>query len=71
MKQGDKRSITGLYHFLRKKNRMAAKPKNSKYVPKPYEQMSYPGQIVQIDVKFVPASCLVNEAKDRGYTKII
>ena len=29
--------------------------------------MNYPGQRVQIDVKFVPSSCLVNEAKGRRF----
>jgi len=42
---------------------MAIKPKNPKYVPNPYEQMSYPAQRIQIDVKFLPSSCLVNQAK--------
>ena len=30
---------------------MAVKPRNHKYVPKPYEKMTFPGQRVQIDVK--------------------
>lgn len=29
--------------------------------------MSYPGQRVQIDVKFVPSACLVNEAKGQKF----
>ena len=66
--RGYRRSISGLYRFLRKRNQMAVKLPNPKYVPKPYEQMTYPGQRVQIDVKFVPASCLVGEAAiDGGY----
>ena len=56
------RSISGLYRFLRKPGQMAVKLPNPKYVPKPYEQMQYPGQR-QIDVKSVPAVCLVGEAK--------
>lgn len=60
--KGYKRSISGLYRFLRKRGQMAVKPPNPKYIPKPYEQMDHPGQRVQIDVKFVPASCLVGEA---------
>ena len=53
--RGYTRSISGLYSFLRKRNSMAVKlPNPKKYTPKPYEQMSYPGQRVQIDVKFVP-----------------
>ena len=33
-----------------------------KYIPKPYEQMTYPGERVQIDVKHVSSACLVGEA---------
>ena len=66
--RGYNRSISGLYRFLKKKGQMAVKLPNPKYIPKPYEQMQYPGQRVQIDVKFVPASCLVGEAAvDGGY----
>ncbi len=66
--RGYTRSISGLYHYLRKSGQMAVKLPNPKYVPKPYEQMTYPGQRVQIDVKFVPKSCLVGQAaQDGGY----
>lgn len=59
--RGYTRSISGLYRFLRKQGMMAEKLPNPKYIPKPYEQMLYPGQRVQIDVKFVPASCIVGQ----------
>jgi transposase InsO family protein len=42
----------------------APKPK---YIPKPYEQMLYPGQRVQIDVKYVPSTCLVGDAKGKRF----
>lgn len=64
--RGYNRSISGLYRFLRKRGQMAAKLPNPKYIPKPYEQMQYPGQRVQIDVKFVPQSCLVGDAAEEG-----
>ena len=67
MQRGYSRSIPGLYRFLKKQGIMAAHPPNPKYVPKPYEQMDYPGQRVQIDVKFVPSVCLVNEAKGKRF----
>ena len=60
--RGYKRSITGLYRVLCRTGQMAVKPKNPKYIPKPYEQMEYPGQRIQIDVKHVPAVCLVGDA---------
>ena len=59
--RGYTRSVSGLYRFLRKRGRMAVPLPNPKYVPKPYEQMQYPGQRVQIDVKFVPSVCIVGQ----------
>ena len=67
MQRGYSRSIPGLYRFLRKQGILAVKPDNPKYVAKPYEQMQYPGQRIQIDVKFVPSICLVNEAKGQHF----
>lgn len=55
------RSISGLYRFLRKRGAIATKLPNPKYTPKPYEQMQYPGQRVQIDVKYVPQVCIVGQ----------
>ncbi len=60
MQRGYSRSMTGLYRFLKKQGFMAVHPPNPKYIPKPYEQMVYPGQRVQVDVKFVPSACLKN-----------
>lgn len=41
------------------------------YKPKPYEQMTYPGQRVQVDVKVVPRSCITDpELKLFQYTAI-
>ena len=72
--RGYTRTVTGLYRVLRRNGEMAVKPKNPKYIPKPYEQMNYPGERVQIDVKFVPAACLVGAAAGKRfyqYTAII
>ncbi|MDY3244117.1 MAG: hypothetical protein SOX38_09320 [Candidatus Limiplasma sp.] len=42
-----------------------------KYTPKLYEQMQYPGQRVQIDVKVVPRKCIADpELKLFQYTAI-
>lgn len=65
--RGYERSISGLYRFLRKRGQMAVKLPNPKYIPKPYEQMLYPGQRGQIDVKFVPAACLVGDATGQKF----
>ena len=61
------RSISGLYRVLRRSGQGVVKPPNPKYIPKPYEQMQYPGQRCQIDVKFVPAACLVGAAAGQKY----
>lgn len=65
--RGYKRSISGLYRFLRKRNAMAVKLPNPKYIPKPYEQMNHPGQRVQIDVKFVPQVCIVGQQEPKQW----
>jgi transposase InsO family protein len=47
-----------------------SKPQKS-YKPKPYEQMQYPGQRVQIDVKVVPKACIADpELRLYQYTAI-
>ena len=56
--RGYTRSISGLYKLLRRSGGKPIKLPNPKYVPKPYEQMSYPGQRGQIDVKFVPENAI-------------
>ena len=58
--RGYSRSISGLYRLLRKQGIMAVHLPNPKYIPKPYEAMYYPGQRIQVDVKFVPSACLRN-----------
>lgn len=67
MQRGYSRSVTSLYRVLQRTGEIAAKPPNPKYIPKPYEKMLYPGQRVQIDVKFVPACCLVGAAAGQKY----
>ena len=67
MQRGYKRSITGLYRVLKRTGEMAVKLPNPKYIPKPYEQMIFPGQRIQIDVKYVPSSCLVGEAAGKHF----
>lgn len=49
-RNGYKHSITGLYRVLRRQGQIPAKLPNPKYIPKPYEQMHFPGKRVQIDV---------------------
>lgn len=66
-KAGYTRSVTSLYRMLIKLGIYKKVPsKKKKYEPKEYEQMKYPGQRVQVDVKHVPRSCLTEELKEKG-----
>jgi transposase InsO family protein len=48
------------------------KPKKKKRSrkPKPYQRADYPGQKLQIDVKFVPSECAVDGRKYYQYTAV-
>lgn len=65
--RGYTRSITGLYRILMKLGESRKTLPNPKYIPKPYEKMYYPGQRIQIDVKFVPSSCIVGDAQGEKF----
>ena len=65
--RGYSRSITGLWRILRKLDMKPVRLPNPKKISKPYEQMLYPGQRVQVDVKHVPSSCIVSENGERYY----
>ena len=65
-RKGYTRSIPGLYRCMKRLGLKAQKPKNPKYVPKPYHNATFPGEKVQVDVKVVPSSCMVGEAKEQG-----
>ena len=59
--RGYARSLGGLYRVLHK---LQLQPKAGKkaYKPKPYEQMTFPGERIQVDVKIVPRACKAGEA---------
>jgi transposase InsO family protein len=69
-KRGYTRHPESLYRVMRKLGMFQPTQKKHKYVPKPYEQMVYPGQRVQIDVKVVPRACIANELRLFQYTAI-
>ena len=50
----------------------AAKPARKKVIkkPKPYKRADYPGQKIQIDVKFVPKYCVADGRKYYQYTAV-
>ena len=61
--RGYTRSIPSLWRVLKRLTLEPIKPPNPKYVAKPYEKMSFPGERVQIDVKVVPSVCIAGDAK--------
>ncbi|MFA5674958.1 MAG: DDE-type integrase/transposase/recombinase [Christensenellales bacterium] len=63
--RGYTRTIVSMYRVLKRLGLQQAPAPKPKYIPKPYEQMLYPGQRVQIDVKYVPSACLVGEIKGK------
>lgn len=70
-KRGYTRRPESLFRTMRKMDMLPSPKKKKKYIPKPYEQMQYPGQRVQIDVKVVPRACIAgNELRLFQYTAI-
>lgn len=65
--RGYKRSIVSLYRVLKRLGLQPVHAPKPKYIPKPYEQMLYPGQRVQIDVKYAPSACIVGHAKGQRF----
>ena len=49
-----------LFRVMRKLGMFPGKKAKESYTPKPYEQMTYPGQRVQVDVKVVPRRCITD-----------
>ena len=70
-KRGYTRRVESLYRVLKRLALLPQAPSKPTYKPKHYEQMTYPGERVQIDVKYVPMGCLANkEQKLYQYTAI-
>ena len=56
---------------MRKLGMFPEEKKKKAYTPKPYEQMTYPGQRIQVDVKVVPRRCITDpELRLFQYTAI-
>ena len=63
-KRGYTRTVESLWRGMRKEGWTAQAEKKKPYKPKPYEQMQYPGQRVQIDVKVVPPTLYCRPAAE-------
>lgn len=69
-KQGYSRSYGSL---LRQVKKLGLKQESTKYQhrkPKPYARAEYPGQKIQLDVKYVPSSCVSNATRYYQYTAV-
>ena len=70
-KRGYTRRPESLYRVMKRLGMFKQEKAKKRYVPKPYEQMTYPGQRVQVDVKVVPRSCIADpELRLYQYTAI-
>ena len=70
-KRGYTRCPESLFRVMRKLGMFPPPKVKATYKAKPYEQMQYPGQRVQVDVKVVPLKCLTNpEERLYQYTAI-
>ena len=69
--RGYTRRPESLYRVMRRLELFPAEKAKKPYKPKPYEQMTYPGQRVQVDVKVVPRRCIADpELRLYQYTAI-
>ena len=68
--QGYSRSYKSMCRALKRMQLKSEEKKRHAYKPKPYAAAEYPGQKVQIDVKFVPGCCVAGDEKYYQYTAI-
>jgi transposase InsO family protein len=61
-KRGYHRCPESLYRVMRRLELIPNNKEKRKYTPKPYEQMTRPGQRIQMDVKVVPLRCRAGDA---------
>lgn len=55
------RRVESLFRVLRRMDMLPPAKPQSPYKPKPYQQMTHPGERVQIDVKVVPRRCIADK----------
>lgn len=70
-KRGYTRRPESLFRIMRKLEMFPQPKQKERYKPKPYEQMTHPGERIQVDVKVVPRSCIADpELRLYQYTAI-
>ena len=57
--RGYSRCLESLWRVLKREGLITVKEKDP-YTPKPYQQMTHPGERIQIDVKVVPRKCIAD-----------
>ena len=66
--QGYSRHYVSLFRVMRREGLIRQKENKKKnYKAQAYEQMQYPGQRIQVDVKVVPKTCIVDKSWKRYY----
>ena len=69
--RGDTRCPESLFRVMRKMGLFPAEKPKKTHKSKPYEQMTHPGERVQVDVKVVPRKCITDpELRLFQYTAI-
>jgi len=69
-RDGYSRHYGSFKRIARKLRGIKGKKEKSKKKPKPYQRAEYPGQKIQIDVKYVPKHCVTNGMKYYQYTAV-
>ena len=69
-KYGYTRSYGGFKRIVKKLAAEKGNKKRKKRQNKPYQRAGYPGQKVQVDVKFVPSECVVDGRKYYQFTAV-
>ena len=68
LQKGYKRSYGGFKRIVQRLKDLKPKRAKAKRKPKPYTRADYPGQKLQIDVKYVPSRCVSNGQKYYQFT---
>ena len=69
-RDGYTRSYGGFKRIVSKLRENKGKKKKTKKKPKPYKRAEYPGQKIQVDVKYVPKECVTDGTKYYQYTAV-
>lgn len=69
-KDGYTRSYGGFKRVVSKMKAQKPKKKKGKRTLKPYKRADYPGQKIQLDVKYVPTYCIADGKKYYQYTAV-